>query len=68
MIELLEENDPMPPAVTKLPSLSSSDKPNEQSQVVARNTPTSSVTVQQPQQQRKSMPNDQNNTEHEDKD
>ena len=65
---LQEETDPTSPSVTKLSSSSFSNKPNKQSQVVARNAPTSSVTMQQPQQQRKSMPNDQDNTEREDKD
>lgn len=58
MIEICKINEPMLTAATNLPLSFSSDKPNEQYQVVSKNAPTSSVPVQQSQQQRKSMPND----------
>ena len=67
MIDILQNvTNPPPPAFINLPSSSTSDKPKEHSQVVAKDAPTSYVTVQQPQQQHKSMPNTQNNTEPED--
>ena len=46
MIDILHNvNNPPPPAVINLPSSSTSEKPKEQFQVVAKNAPTSFITV-----------------------